>query len=311
MYSDKLQILVEIFGEFYQTNDEHLFNCLFCNHRKRKLSINISKNTFKCWICDKSGRNIYYLIKRFGTHSQKQHWQSLDGRVNISNFDDLFSEKIEEEQQEQRIKLPKEYICLVENKTSLIAKPARNYLKKRNISEKDILKWKIGYCTNGKYRNRIIIPSFNNDGYCNYFVARSHTKTQMRYKNPPASKDIIFNELLINWKEPVALVEGIFDAINAENSIPLLGSTLSIHSKLFRAILTHSKRIYIALDKDAEKKALNIINALISHGVEVYKIDTSGYEDVGEMTKEEFKKRKDTAALFDSKALLIQKISQL
>ena len=106
-------------------------------------------------------------------------------------------------------------------------------------------------------------------------------------------------------------VQGAFDAINAENSIPLLGSTLSVYSRLFKAILTHSKRVYGALDKDAEKKALSIVYALISHGVEVYKIDTSDYEDVGEMTKEEFESRRDVATLFDSSALLLQKISQI
>ena len=72
-----------------------------------------------------------------------------------------------------------------------------------------------------------------------------------------------------------------------------------------------SKQIYVALDQDAEKKALSIINALISHGVEVYKIDTSGYEDVGSMTKEEFENRKRNAPLFDESSLLIQKILQI
>ena len=137
------------------------------------------------------------------------------------------------------------------------------------------------------------------------------TKDWLKYKNPPASKNIVFNELMINWEEPIVLVEGIFDAITADNSIPLLGSTLNAHSRLFKAILTHSKRVYVALDQDAEKKALNIISELISHGIEIYKIDTSSYEDVGEMTKEEFKERKESAPVFDSNTLLIQKIRQI
>jgi hypothetical protein len=67
----------------------------------------------------------------------------------------------------------------------------------------------------------------------------------------------------------------------------------------------------VALDQDAEKKALNIINALLSHGVEVHKIDTSDYEDVGVMTKEEFKIKKRDATLLDESTLLIQKILQI
>jgi len=309
MHFDKLRILEEILGNNYRSNDEYLFFCPFCKHHKRKMSINISKNTYKCWICDSRGKNIYTLVRKFGNHFQKQKWQSFEENVDILDFDNIFEEK--EEETIQRISLPKEFISLANKNLSLTANTPLNYLRKRGINSADILKWKIGYCEDGEYRNRIIIPSFNRDGNCNYFVARTWTKDWLKYKNPPASKNVVFNELMINWDEPIVLVEGIFDAITADNSIPLLGSTLSAHSRLFKAILTHSKQIYVALDQDAEKKALSIISALISHGIEIYKIDTSNYEDVGEMTKEEFKEKKEAAMALDSSALLIQKILQI
>jgi len=309
MHFDKLRILEEILGNNYRSNDEHLFFCPFCKHHKRKMSINISKNTYKCWICDSRGKSIYTLVRKFGNHFQKQKWQSFEESVDISDFDNIFEEK--EEETIQRISLPKEFISLANKNLSLTANAPLNYLRKRGINSADILKWKIGYCEDGEYRNRIIVPSFNRDGNCNYFVARTWTKDWLKYKNPPASKNVVFNELMINWDEPIVLVEGIFDAIIADNSIPLLGSTLSAHSRLFKAILTHSKQIYVALDQDAEKKALSIISALISHGIEIYKIDTSNYEDVGEMTKEEFKEKKESATAFDSNTLLIQKILQI
>jgi DNA primase len=310
MNSEKLQILEEVLGNFYRSSEEYLFSCPYCKHHKRKLSINISKNTYKCWVCDSRGRNIYNLIRRFGNYSHKQHWSGFEEKVEISEFDNIF-EEAKKEETTQRIKLPSEYVCLANKNLSFTAKNALKYLKKRGITKYDILKWKIGYCESGEYRNRIIIPSFSLDGYCDYFIARTYTEDWLKYKNPPASKNIIFNELMINWNRPIVLVEGVFDALNAENSIPLLGSTLNAHSKLFSAILRHFKRIYVALDKDAEKKALNIINLLISHGVEVYKIDTFDYEDVGEMTKEEFEKRKQAASIFDFNLLLMQKISEV
>ena len=309
MHFDKLRILEEILGNSYRSNDEHLFFCPLCKHHKRKMSINISKNTYKCWICDSRGKNIYTLVRKFGNHFQKQKWQSFEENVDILDFDNIFEEK--EEETIQRISLPKEFISLANKNLSLTANTPLNYLRKRGINSADILKWKIGYCEDGEYRNRIIVPSFNRDGNCNYFVARTWTKDWLKYKNPPASKNVVFNELMINWDEPIVLVEGIFDAIIADNSIPLLGSTLNAHSRLFKAILTRSKRVYVALDQDAEKKALNIISALISHSIEIYKIDTSAYEDVGEMTKEEFKEKKEAAIAFDSNTLLIQKILQI
>jgi DNA primase len=273
------------------------------------MSINISKNTYKCWICDSRGKNIYTLVRKFGNHFQKQKWQSFEENVDISEFDNIFGER--EQETIQRISLPKEFISLANKNLSLTANAPLNYLRKRGINSADILKWKIGYCEDGEYRNRIIVPSFNRDGNCNYFVARTWTKDWLKYKNPPASKNVVFNELMINWDEPIVLVEGIFDAIIADNSIPLLGSTLNAYSRLFKAILTHSKRVCVALDQDAEKKALSIISELISHGIEIYKIDTSAYEDVGEMTKEEFTERKESATAFDSNTLLIQKILQI
>jgi len=309
MNSEKIQILREILGDYYKSNDEYLFFCSFCGHHKRKMSVNISKNTYKCWICDSRGRNLYYLVKRFGNYHHRQVWRSFEETVDMSDFDNIFEKK--EEEVTQRVRLPNEFVCLANTNLPFTAKAPLKYLKKRKVTEYDILKWKIGYCDDGEYRNRIIIPSFSLDGYCDYFIARTHTKDWLKYKNPPVSKNIVFNELMINWNEPITLVEGVFDAINAENSVPLLGSTLSTHSKLFKAILTHSRRIYVALDQDAEKKALSIINALISHGVEVYKINTSDYEDVGEMTKEQFKEKKQEASLIDSSSLLIQKILQI
>ena len=310
MDSEKIEILEEVLGSFYRSNDECLFTCPFCNHHKKKLSVNVSKNSYKCWVCDSSGRNLYYLIRKFGNYNHRKVWNSFSESVDISEFDNLF-DTIEVKEHSQRINLPIEFVCLANKSLPSSAKEALNYLKERGVNSYDILRWKIGYCETGEYRNRIIIPSFNMDGYCNYFIARTYKQDWLKYKNPPASKDIVFNELSINWNKPVTLVEGVFDALNAENSIPLLGSTLNTRSKLFRAILTHSTKVFIALDQDAEKKALNIVNALNSYGIDVYKIDTSNCEDVGSMTKEDFESRRKDAMLFDESTLLIQKILQI
>ena len=41
------------------------------------------------------------------------------------------------------------------------------YLMKRGITAKDVLKYGIGYCEDGLYANRIIIPSYDNKGQLN------------------------------------------------------------------------------------------------------------------------------------------------
>jgi hypothetical protein len=46
------------------------------------------------------------------------------------------------------------------------------------------------------------------------------------------------------------------------------------------------------LDEDANDKADRIIESLMSYGVDVSKIDTSGYEDIAEMPMDKFRERK-------------------
>jgi DNA primase len=303
----KLKVLADILGNHRRVGNEYLFFCPFCKHHKPKLSINLEKGA-KCWVCDWSTPKLYYLVNKLGNREQKNEWSTLEGTVDITDFtDDLFAEeKIEEE---QRISLPDEFISLANKTLPRTSLFALNYLKGREVTRQNIQYWKIGYCIDGQYKNRIIIPSFNNNGYVNYFVARTFKNDWPRYKNPDAKRDIIFNELYLNWEEPIVLVEGAFDAIKAgPNSIPILGSTLRENSKLFQAIVNHNPVVYIALDKDAEKKAHRIIKLLLQYDVEIYKIDISG-EDVGEMEKSKFLEAKQNATLMSSEHYLIYQTS--
>jgi DNA primase len=161
-------------------------------------------------------------------------------------------------------------------------------LKKRNIAECDIIKYNLGYCEKGVYANRIIIPSYNENGNLNYFTARSFEKTNpIKYKNPNSSRNIIPFEFFINWDLPLVLCEGPFDAIAIKrNVIPLLGK--NIQSSLMKKIVMSSvSKIYIALDKDAQKQALNFCEKLMSEGKEVYLVDMQD-KDPSEMGFENF-----------------------
>jgi len=308
MEGEKLQLLKKIFGGYHNSNDEHLFYCPTCKHHKRKLSINLEKDAFKCWICDQYGRSIRRLVRKYGDFRALQKWDKLNGREDITKFDDLFSEEIEIIPL-QRFDLPKEFVSLANENLSLAMMPALNYLENRGITKKDIIRWKVGCCMRGEYNNRIIIPSFDKEGYVNYFVARTFNGSWKKYLNPPVSKDIIFNELYLDFDQDLIIVEGIFDAIIAgPNAIPILGSTLRENSNLFQTIIKNDTPIYIGLDSDAENKSKRIIKDLLNYGNEVYKINTAGYDDIGSMTKEEFLKRKKEAVLCGSSDYLLYKV---
>jgi hypothetical protein len=60
---------------------------------------------------------------------------------------------------------------------------AYNYLiNDRKISREIILKYRLGFCTTGKYANRIIIPSYDAKGEINYFVSRTYDPTVKKKK---------------------------------------------------------------------------------------------------------------------------------
>jgi len=292
------KILYETLGNYSDKGDELLFACPSCNHHKRKFSVNLDKNAYKCWVCDYRGRNIRRIVRSYGTYNQLQKWDSISDRSDLERFAELFMEPIRREDKE-KVELPAEFISLCAESAPATGTYAQKYLQKRGVTDSDILKWKIGYCFSGEYRNRIIIPSFDDDGDCSYFIARSYSGDSYKYKNPRASKDIVFNELFIDWNNDLVLVEGVFDALVAGNAVPILGSTLRKGSKLLREIVRNDTPIYIALDPDAADKERRIIKTLLDYDVELYKIDVSGYEDVGSMSKQVFRERKKSASFID------------
>ena len=139
----------------------------------------------------------------------------------------------------------------------------------------------------------------------NYFVGRSIDGSWPKYTNAGQSKkEIIFNELNIDFSKDVIIVEGAFDAIvSGENSVPLLGSTLKDGDLLFNRLVEAGSVVYMALDDDAKKKQSKIIELLLHYGLTVYEDSTSGFEDVGTMTKQQFSERKAEATLADSWSL--------
>lgn len=306
---DKLRILIKTLGNYYNSGGpEYSFYCPFCNHHKKKLAVRIDKG-FHCWICEVSGKNLGFLVRRFGTAAQKIEWSRYDQTVDLLDFDNLFGE--DEIEEIRRVALPDSFVSLANKNGSISAKMARRYLASRGITSADILKWKIGYATNGEYSGRIIIPSFDNEGILNYFVTRTYTNQFPTYMIPDASKDIIFNELMFDWDKDVTIVEGVFDAMKAENAIPLLGSSMRAGSYILQKIAEHKTKVFIALDKDAQWKAQKIINILKLAGIEVFQIGLGDHEDVGEMTKDEFQGFKNSSQIMDFENYLISKIGVL
>jgi len=262
------------------------YTCPFCHHSKPKLEVNFTENKdgvnqWACWVCGKKGKTIKSLFKQIQVDAS--YFQELSKLVKNVSTEDIGEIK------HSIFELPKEFKTFIGN-TDIVARHALSYLKKRKVSNQDILKYHIGYCDSGQYNNMIIIPSYDINGKLNYFTARSFEKDPYtKYRNPETSRDIIPFELFINWDLPIILCEGPFDAMAIKrNVIPLLGK--NIQSSLMKKLVESKvQKIYIALDNDAILKALGFCEQLLDLGKEVYLVELEG-KDPSEMGFENFTK---------------------
>ena len=280
-----LNCLESVLGKGKKSSSgNYAFNCPFCNHHKPKLEVKLQtnlkgENPYHCWVCNVKGLQLPTLFKKIKTPREK----SIELRSILG-----VSEKIDLQKEHTEVKLPKEFKHLVAD-TSLEARRAKSYLKKRGIGEVEIIKYNIGHVTSGQYANNVIIPSFNSNYNINYFVARSlDPKAYRKYDTPKCNKnEIVGFEALINWEMPIILVEGAFDAIAVRrNAIPLFGKSIS-NALMKKLVESNVKTIYIALDRDAKKDALDHALTLTNYGKEVYWVDMDD-KDPSEMGFENF-----------------------
>ena len=243
--------------------DEYMYWSPFVSHHKPKLQINVRTQKWHCWVSNVGGRTLFQLLKKVS--ASNQHFDELRELVGDSP---RYKRKTDTKLKKV-VQLPNEYKPLWNGEDSIVKRHALSYLYKRGITDSDILKYNIGYCDEGMYSNRIIIPSYDSDGQLNFFVGRDFYSSKMKYRNCTTTKDIIGFDLFINWDEPIILCEGVFDAMAFKrNAIPLFGKT--VMNKLQKKIIeSNVKKIYLALDNDALEDAIKISDNFINNGIDV------------------------------------------
>ena len=254
-------------GRSLSKQNEYMWWSPFVQHHKPKLQVNIQTGKWHCWVSNQGGHNLFQLLKQVG--ADRSAYKELSELVGSTYY--TSDKKVED----KILSLPKEMKDFTEG-NSVFKRHAIGFLKSRGINNQLIIRYSIGYCTEGIYQNRIIIPSYGSDGMLNYFIGRDFYKGGMKYKNPPISKDIIGFDLYTNWNEPIILCEGVFDAIAIRrNAIPLFGKT--ILPKLYKKIIEKQvKHIIISLDDDAFKDSLKMINQFRDEGIRVSFVKLKG-----------------------------------
>jgi DNA primase len=289
-----IEILEDILGDSYRHHPgkgQIAFDCPVCSYDlkgldrgdgKGNLEVNYQLGVFKCWACSETnytkGR-LGKLIKKWGT---SRH---------LRDFELLSPEEFhyKNTKYNKELKLPIGYVSLMDiSPYDLNGKQAWNYLRKRNISKELVQKYKIGFTTEGEYKFRIIVPSYNLNGELQFFIARSYVNSKLKYKNPEQEKsNIIFNDEHINWDDDIYLVEGVFDMFFIENSIPLLGKV--VPDSLWQRLYEECKgNVIICLDGDAWEDSVRLYEKInggkLRGRVRVVKLPTD--KDIAELKGE-------------------------
>lgn len=251
--------------------------CPFCGDTRNHMGINLTTSMFSCFICGKKG-TFKFLIHEF-----TGIW--IDGKAEKSFI-----------QHKEKIRAKE-----ISYDFNEINETHKDYLRKRNYEPEDIIeKYQVksgGFA--GIYKYRIIIPYFFKNKLIT-FTSRDVTGLQeVKYKS-------LANELSIKTpketlygidqcQETVIVVEGIFDSWRiGKGSVALSGKIASeeqIH------LLKEFKRIFIMLDKDAEKEATELAHNIESSFNDVHLVtldikdpDCLNQKDVYDLRKEIFGK---------------------
>ena len=225
-------------GELKRTSNpmQVRFCCPYCGEDKFRLYVHLKKGVYHCQKCKASGRVDSLETSTLDTFKEKVKF-FLTGETPC----------------EKKLSLPDHYIFPVSEKDGLPWK----YLTRRGISSHEIHKYSIGYCEEGFYKERIIIPIFDS-GKLVYFVARTFTNLEPKYLNVGIKRiDVLFMTFR-GMQDMVVIVEGVFDAIRVGQSYPsiaLLGKLIT--EPQAKKISKIAKRALVILDRDAHTYCWN------------------------------------------------------
>ncbi len=265
-------------GGYMNDTTQYQFNCPSCADEKGyvdgkyNLECDFSRLIFHCWSCGFSG-SFSRLIKKYGGRSLLKEYFELVNYLKSSALYE-FADVEKHFGARERLKLPQTFTKI--KISSCRDKRLKEYLAKRNINQKIINKFNIGYTTwdeeDKNWSNRIIIPSYDEFGNLNYFIGRDFlpekedsTFKRIKYKNCDADKkEIVFQESLIDFDSDIYLCEGGLDCVFMSNALSLLGKTLPKDCKTYEAIVERANaKVVVCLDNDTkEEETLKICRML-------------------------------------------------
>lgn len=253
-----------------RSKDNELWaKCPFCDDDQYRMGINLANGKSQCFrgSCGfKSGSKSALFAKLCEV-------LNISGEILNDSEVEHVPKKKKEEKHAEPVKLPKEFEPLWKDVDDALGKQALKYVQKRGITEKQILRHKLGFCGAGKYSHRIVFPvTYKKRLYglvCRDFSGVSTTDSNVpRYLNSEGTKTLY--NVPKKKRSLAVLSEGPIDALAIErafrkgDSLGRLGSTLTDEQY---KILRKYKEICIWPDPDKPgvKGCISVAKQLLAH----------------------------------------------
>lgn len=282
--------IISKFGsDFIKSGNEMLYHCPFCpsygkRNDDRKLYVNSITGQYNCFRCETSGSIVGRDARLARLLSDNSNLKSMsDELLEFLGCGDSYSEDV-------YYQIPSYKVV---NYPDTIP---YNYLISRGITPDLMDLYSIRAFGSGKsFSNRVVIPNLVvQNNWTDFYTSRAILDTMRpRYYNLKFSnkKNIVFNiQNIKKYQDEIIVNEGCINSIIAgTNSVAVLGKHAS-DSQINQISYKNPRVIYISLDFDARKQALDL--ALKFHkklpNSEIKLVDLPDGEDAASLGKDRY-----------------------
>lgn len=272
MTDDQEQVLAALLGAPNTPGPFWRVKCPFCSGNTGKAdhkgSLAVSKTTgiYMCWKCAEKGR--------VDLEESNQVILVLPPVEYVESFAP-----------------PESWGALSE--PDLSSEPGRRYVAQRlgvnPIRDREAC---LGYCTDGYFGKRIIVPVLDLDGkkWLGYAGRDITGRAELKYRYPKGMRRNVYNRAALYRPAPfVLVVEGTFDALaHWPHAVALLGKP---SDEQVEVLATTQYPLAVALDGDAQRDAWALTTRLQLRGVQAAHVPLAFGEDPATVEKDELTRR--------------------
>lgn len=274
---------------------QYSWMCPLCDDHKERLFVNLDRQVFICHNCQTAGTAITLISLLEGVEWKK----ALDMYRGLEGYEKPLPEDLEQEVYQRLFKpddvetskyvypLPDEFI-LIEQAVGKTGKKAKEYLRSRGVTLDMCEKYYIGYCEDGDYADRIVMPDFE-DNELVYWQARTFLPTPTnpiikkmfrKVLNPSLTKEQVAQGIVAVDKSEVisnidfikeygmaVLCEGKMDSYTIGDIGGCLHGKVMSDAQFIKLVTNKDKigTVAVMLDGDAFSNAISIADRLYRH----------------------------------------------